>query len=430
MSFLNEGETLQLQAPAKLISAGKSKRGTIYVTTQRVMWNRDRRENEIGYATSVTLSIQLSKVKGQSQNPAGKAAPKMKLDMADGSEATFAFESAEVRFAHVQEIQTQMAAARRAAADAGWNSATSGMRSLSVGSAATKGGSQPRAQGNHVFFDITVGGAAAGTVVFELFTTVVPRTAENFRCLCTGEKGTASTGNKKLHFKGSKFHRIIPGFMCQGGDFTRGDGTGGESIYGAKFQDENFKLKHTAGGLLSMANSGKNTNGSQFFITLRPAQHLDSKHVVFGKVVAGMDVVDLMKKVGSSSGRCTKPVVISDCGMHSGPESSTAASGAAPAAQAQAQEEVEEQAEQEEQDKQEEQADQAGGDAGGGCSGGEVEREEEFECENDCGFSGAFAEVEAHEGQCVAVADTAESQAGAGKGEGEAASIFTGEKGE
>lgn len=113
-----------------------------------------------------------------------------------------------------------------------------------------------------VFFDITIGGSPKGRIEMELRADVVPKTAENFRCLCTGEKGQGRSG-KTLHFKGSSFHRVIPGFMCQGGDFTRHNGTGGESIYGEKFADENFELKHTGPGILSMANSGPNTNGSQ-----------------------------------------------------------------------------------------------------------------------------------------------------------------------
>ena len=164
-----------------------------------------------------------------------------------------------------------------------------------------------------VFFDITIGDKAAGRITFELFADVVPKTAENFRALCTGEKGMGKQG-KPLHYKGSRFHRVIQQFMCQGGDFTRGNGTGGESIYGNKFEDENFKLKHTVPGLLSMANAGPGTNGSQFFITTIVTDWLDGKHVVFGKVVEGMDVVKKMEAVGSRSGQTSADVVIADCG--------------------------------------------------------------------------------------------------------------------
>jgi peptidylprolyl isomerase len=164
-----------------------------------------------------------------------------------------------------------------------------------------------------VFFDITIGDKAAGRITFELFADVVPKTAENFRALCTGEKGMGKQG-KPLHYKGSRFHRVIQQFMCQGGDFTRGNGTGGESIYGNKFEDENFKLKHTTPGLLSMANAGPGTNGSQFFITTIVTDWLDGKHVVFGKVVEGMDVVKKMEAAGSRSGQTSADVVITDCG--------------------------------------------------------------------------------------------------------------------
>ncbi|KAG8377928.1 hypothetical protein BUALT_Bualt08G0084700 [Buddleja alternifolia] len=165
-----------------------------------------------------------------------------------------------------------------------------------------------------VYFDITVGGHPAGRIVMELFADTTPRTAENFRSLCTGERGLGRSG-KPLHYKGSTFHRVIPGFMCQGGDFTAGNGTGGESIYGSKFEDENFIRKHTGPGILSMANAGPNTNGSQFFICTAKTTWLDGKHVVFGQIVDGLDVVKAVEKVGSPSGRTEKPVVIADCGL-------------------------------------------------------------------------------------------------------------------
>ena len=149
----------------------------------------------------------------------------------------------------------------------------------------------------------------------ELFKNIVPRTADNFRQLCTGESGKTSSNGKKLHFKGSIFHRIIPGFMMQGGDFTKSNGTGGESIYGSKFADENFKMKHNQKGLLSMANAGRNTNGSQFFITYVPTSYLDGKHVVFGRVESGLEICQKVERLRTdSSDKPIEKVAIANCG--------------------------------------------------------------------------------------------------------------------
>eukprot|EP00386_Alphamonas_edax_P004219 GDKI01013345.1.p1 GENE.GDKI01013345.1~~GDKI01013345.1.p1 ORF type:complete len:183 (-),score=42.66 GDKI01013345.1:178-726(-) len=147
-----------------------------------------------------------------------------------------------------------------------------------------------------VYFDITIGGKPEGRIIMELFKDIVPKTAENFRQLCTGEAGIGKTTGLPLCYKGAPFHRVIQNFMMQGGDFSQKNGTGGESIYGGKFADENFKLSHDKRGLLSMANAGKNTNGSQFFITFKMCPHLDGKHVVFGRVVRGMDIVDTVER--------------------------------------------------------------------------------------------------------------------------------------
>lgn len=160
----------------------------------------------------------------------------------------------------------------------------------------------------HVFLDVKIGEEFAGRIIIQLFKNILPRTAENFRALCTGEKGIGVSG-VPLHFKGCKFHKIMPKFMVQGGDLTNGDGTGGESIYGRHFDDEGFVIKHDKPGLLGMANSGPGTNGSQFYITTVPTPHLDGKHVAFGRVIRGMGVLTALEYVRTGE----KDVPVEDC---------------------------------------------------------------------------------------------------------------------
>lgn len=158
-----------------------------------------------------------------------------------------------------------------------------------------------------VFFDIEIDHKPIGRLEMELFADIVPQTAENFRALCTGEKG--------FGYKCSHFHRVIPNFMAQGGDFTAGNGTGGKSIYGDKFADENFQLKHNCPGLLSMANAGPNTNGSQFFITFVETPWLNNNHVVFGQITSGSDILKKIEECGSNSGKTSSLISIADCGQ-------------------------------------------------------------------------------------------------------------------
>ena len=162
--------------------------------------------------------------------------------------------------------------------------------------------------------DISIGGSLQGRIVLKLYDDVAPRTVENFKGLITGEHGVGKTTKKALHYKGCPFHRVIPGFMIQGGDFSNKNGTGGESIFGGKFADESFAVRHTKSGLLSMANAGPDTNGSQFFICTSDTSFLDGKHCVFGKVTKGMDVVKAVEGVGSGSGATRQEVRVAASG--------------------------------------------------------------------------------------------------------------------
>eukprot|EP00466_Bigelowiella_natans_P008441 jgi/Bigna1/91817/estExt_fgenesh1_pg.C_1210030 len=169
--------------------------------------------------------------------------------------------------------------------------------------------------GRYVFLDIAIEGKKIGRMIFELYASTCPRTAENFRALCTGEKGLGKKSGKPLHYKGSSLHRVIKGFMAQGGDFTNNDGTGGESIYGGMFQDENFMHKHLSPGTLSMANRGPGTNASQFFITFGASKHLNGKHVVFGKICEGIKILETIEATPTDNDdRPRHRVVIQDCG--------------------------------------------------------------------------------------------------------------------
>mmetsp|Transcript_80 Transcript_80/g.70 ORF Transcript_80/g.70 Transcript_80/m.70 type:complete len:196 (+) Transcript_80:1-588(+) len=166
---------------------------------------------------------------------------------------------------------------------------------------------------SYVYFDISINYEYIGRISFELFDDIVPQTATNFRYLCTGEK--VSKNEHKLFYKGCKFHRIVPGKIVQGGDITRGDGRGGQSIWHEDFADENFEVKHFKAGMLSMANKGPDTNSSQFFITLDNTFWYDSKHVVFGQMTEGKNVLEKLEALGSESGKPSKIALIEHCGL-------------------------------------------------------------------------------------------------------------------
>jgi cyclophilin family peptidyl-prolyl cis-trans isomerase len=241
---------------------------------------------------------------------AGVSAPSLRASVAAGAQAAPA-EEAQSSFGLTAVVAAAAAAACVARASFAGAAVKRSRNAVSVTARKFFGPSgrapEPSDVTDKVYFDIDIGGEKAGRIVFGLYGNVVPRTAENFKVLCERFKDEGS-------YEGCPFHRIIPGFMIQGGDFTNRNGTGGMSIYGAKFEDENFDLTHTRPGLLSMANSGPNTNGSQFFITTAVTDWLDGKHVVFGEVMEGMDVVKKMERVGSGSGRTSQPVSVSECG--------------------------------------------------------------------------------------------------------------------
>ena len=199
------------------------------------------------------------------------------------------------------------------ASSASNSSSSSSARGANAAASQDKKGAKEAEVTHKVFFDIKINDDEAGRITMGLFGNDVPKTVENFRALCTGEKGQGKSG-KALHYKNSIFHRVIPGFMLQGGDFTKANGTGGESIYGEVFKDEGFGIIHDVPGVLSMANAGANTNGSQFFITTVPTDWLDGKHVVFGRILDGMELVKKIEARGTRQGTTTATIMITDCG--------------------------------------------------------------------------------------------------------------------